>query len=244
MSKRLLDRQTSLLEHLASGAVIFGDQVDTPEGLDGIDGGLLHLEARFCNDKRMGKVAAIIPRTLALLGGHRTAIFRRFVEMYPPAHIGRLENARQFCKFLCDGRRVAQELPYVGDVAACELACAEVRHVAGSLRYEAAGEPEAWSAIRRSPTAVLLRCSYDVRCFFEGNLKGDAAAVPPQRETLLIAAWSPGARQAQIFEVIAPVFELAAALDDWVDPAALCLGPEAGALIADLERQGLIEARR
>jgi len=44
--------------------------------------------------------------------------------------------------------------------------------------------------------------------------------------------------------VTAPVFDLAAALDDWTDPAALCLPSEAEVLIAHLGRCGLIEARQ
>jgi hypothetical protein len=246
MSKRLLDQQISLIDHLATGAVIFGDKVDTPEALAGIDARLLHLEARFCHDKRVGKIAEILPISLELLGGHRSAILREFVEMCPPVHIGRLENARQFRDFLRDRRRrTRREQPYVGDVAACELACAEVRNGAEDHRPEVADDIQTWTAIRRSPVTVLLRCAYDVRWFFEdGRLEGDLTTAAPRRETLLIVARSPNKGQPQIFELTAPVFDLAAALDDWIDPAALCLTDEAQALVAHLSRCGLIEVRR
>lgn len=246
MTKRLLERQISLLDHLTNVATIFGDKVDTPWLHQGIDGGLLHLEARFCYEKRMGKIVAIFPRTLEILDEDRDAIFRQFVEMYPPEHIGRIENARQFRDFLCDPRRHApHEPPYVRDVAACELACAEIRSDVRLVERDLAGNTPAHRGIRRSAGIILLHCAYDVRCIFEGNsFKGDLAIVPPQRATPLIVARSTDTGQPQIFEVIPPVFDLVAALDHWTDPAVLCLTPEADELIADLGRRGLIEARR
>src|SRR5882762_3501280 len=78
MADRLLDRQTKLLEYLTSGGAIFGDGASEPldPALQGIDRGLLRLEAQFSRDKRMEKVAAVFPRTFALLGDARPAIVR------------------------------------------------------------------------------------------------------------------------------------------------------------------------
>jgi len=74
--------------------------------------------------------------------------------------------------------------------------------------------------------------------------KGDLVPVLPRRDTLLIVARSPDTRQPQIFEVIAPVFDLAATLDNWTDPTAFYAIPGAVVHIAHLARCGLIEARQ
>jgi hypothetical protein len=242
MSKRLLNRQISLLDHLASSAVIFGDKVDTPAVLQGIDSGLMQLEARFCYDKRIGKIAFILPRTFQLLDRRAGAICREFVDKYPPVHIGRIENARQFRNFLIDFPRALQP-PHISDTAACELACAEVRIFEGPQSEFAVG-PQTWREIRRSPGTILLRCSYDVRQLFENDRpQGELSAAPPQRETLLMVARSPDTMDPQIYEVSAPVFSLATGLDDWTDLLSLNLTPGAMALITHLGNFGLIEAR-
>jgi hypothetical protein len=76
MAARLLDRQHSLIVYLTSGEAIFGDQQQKPAepSLQGINPGLLHLEARFSHEKRMDKIAGVFARTLSLLGNERTAI--------------------------------------------------------------------------------------------------------------------------------------------------------------------------
>jgi hypothetical protein len=202
---------------------------------------LLHLEARFSYEKRMGKLAAIFPRTLEILNGDRDAMFRQFVETCPPVHIGRLENARQFHDFLVDRWRHA--LPkrlYVRDVAACELACAEVRNDIRGAELEIAGENPTHRGIRRSAGIILLRCAYDPRSIFEGN----RASVPVRRETLLVVARLADTGRPQIFEVLPPAFDLLAALEHWTDPAAFAITPEAEKIIVDLAGFGLIEVRR
>ena len=102
MAARLLDRQHSLIVYLTSGEAIFGDQQQKPAepSLQGINPGLLHLEARFSHEKRMDKIAGVFARTLSLLGNERTAIEHAFADNCPPTAIDRLENARQFYDFL------------------------------------------------------------------------------------------------------------------------------------------------
>src|ERR1700730_11790818 len=129
MAKPLLERQVNLIEHMTSGAAIFGREGDlsrTPD-LEGIDRGLLRVEAQFSYAKRMEKITAVLPRTFALLGSGEGAFVRAFVEEYPPTTISRLENARQFHRFLVSRRKhEVPDPPYICDVAACEIACAEV----------------------------------------------------------------------------------------------------------------------
>lgn len=237
MAKRLLDRQIRLLEYLTSGGAIFGDDGNAPldADLQGIDRARLRLEARFSHEKRMEKIAAVFPRTFDLLGAERGAIVRGFVEACPPLDIGRMENARQFNDFLTARWRVQRPTPpYLPDVAACELACAQAR-------IESDGEPEidaspagpAAPRFRRKPGVVLVRASFDIRMLFEGA-RDDAAVI--KRDTPLAIASRDGAPQ--IFELAPEVFDLLAALDGW---AAVDSLPETDGLIAELVDAGLLE---
>jgi len=127
-SKRLLQRQVSLLRYLTSGGAIFGDGGPLDPDLRGVDGTLLRMEARFSHEKRMEKIAAVFPRTFDLLGSEREALIREFVDACPPVDIARLANARQFHDFLsARWRRQPPRRAYLPDVAACELACAQAR---------------------------------------------------------------------------------------------------------------------
>jgi len=240
MSNRLLDRQVRLLDYLTSGAVIFDDmrEVSPDDALAGIDCGLLRLEARFSYQKRMQKIAAVFPRTFDVLNGHADAMIRDFVNSYPPRDIGRLENARQFHDFLCASReRFAHLPPFLCDVAACELAYAQVRAGDGT---RSAGKDAPPNAIRRDPRVVLLRCSHDVRPIFETALtRGD----PVARETLVGVAVPAGADQPRIFELLPPVFDLLSAMDGWIDPTSILATPKLNALVRDLSTAGLIEVR-
>jgi hypothetical protein len=246
MAKRLLDRQTSLVEYMTSGAAIFGDKrgLSLPQALQGIDCGLLYVEAHFSYAKRMEKITAVLPKTFELMGSGQAQIAREFVESCPPVTISRLENARQFHAFLSVHRtREVPSPPYICDVAACELACAEadVNVEDRDLPVEKDERGAARRGIRRCPAVVLLRCAYDIRPIFEA---GPGQAVPAKRETRLVVALPPGADKAQVFEVSPAVFDLLAALDDWTDPRALDTAPELAKLIADLTEHGLVEARQ
>ena len=244
MPKRLLDRQVSLLDYLTSGTAIFDPEraAAAPRPLRGIDPVLLHLEARFSYEKRMEKIASAFPRTLELLGD-TPRLLRRFAETCPPTDISRVANARQFHAFLAARwRRATQKPPYVRDVARCELACAEVR----ARQHDVADEPQvghghaAHPAIRRHPGCVLVRCRFDVRRIFEE----DAIARAPRRRAARLAVTLPaGAEQPRVFELPPVVFDLVAALDDWIDPSALAVVPQGPGLIRELAESGILEVR-
>ena len=122
MTKRLMDRQISLLDYLTSGAAIFGDKrrAALDPALQGLDVGLLRLEARFSYEKRMEKNVGVFPNTFEFLGHDQTAIVREFVRTCPPADIGHLSNARQFHDFLSARWRCRRARPaYLPDVAIC-----------------------------------------------------------------------------------------------------------------------------
>jgi hypothetical protein len=245
MTSRLLDRQVRLLEFLTSSAAIFGDRDDSPldPALQGLDKGLLCLEARFSYEKRLAKVITVFPKTFEILGGGRDAIVRAFVAACPPIEVSRLDNARQFYDCLCTRWRcVPPNPPYLRDVAACELACAQIRVGAEDRIVEQAhGRHPTQNSIRRHPGFILVRCAYDIRAIFEGD---SAGAAPTKRDVPLVIGSLPGGDQPQVFEVRAVAFDLLAALDDWTDPATFGAPPELKQLIGELAEHGLLEVRR
>src|SRR6266446_6844070 len=117
----------------------------------------------------MEKIVAVFPRTFAILGAKQGPLVQAFIASCPPADIGRLANARQFHQFLSSHWQRVQAAPYVRDVAACELACAEVRSAVETQNSETASNRHSVPRrrIRRRSDIVLLRCSYDVRPIFE-----------------------------------------------------------------------------
>ena len=245
MTKRLLDRQISLLDYLTSGAAIFGDKrrAALDPALQGLDVGLLRLEARFSYEKRMEKIVGVFPNTFELLGHDQTAIVREFVRTCPPADIGHLSNARQFHDFLSARWRRRRPRPaYLPDVATCELACATVgAAIEANPHEEGNGRKRVpQGAIRRRQSVVLLRCRYDVRPIFEG---GSPGTVPAKRDTPLAVAVVPGTTRPQVYELPATIFDLLAALDHWSDPAALRSTPGSTEVVDELARHGLIEVR-
>jgi hypothetical protein len=206
--------------------------------LQGIDRALLHIEARFSCEKRMEKIAAVLPKTFALLGADRDAIVREFVEACPPVDISRIENARQFSDFLtARWQRQPPATSYLPDVTACELALAQVRIAGdGGLTVDAGRTYAGLPGIRRKQGVVLLRARFDIRPIFETGREG---ANPIERKVPLAIA--PHAGEPRIFELTPEVFDFLAALDRWVTVDEL---PDAEGLIADLAEAGLLEVRR
>jgi hypothetical protein len=238
MTGRLLDRQARLLEYLTSGGAIFGrrrgEAIDP--ALRGIDPHLLDLEARFSHEKRMEKVAGVFPATFALLGASTEGVVREFTHACPPQDISRIDNARQFHSFLTGRTTRKPGLPlHLLDVAACEMAFAEARVQADTGAPREQDQPDApRPTMRRSRGVVLLRTAFDIRPVFEG----DASRIPVERETHLAVAWISG--EAAILELTPEVFEVLAALNQWV---ALDDLPGADELAADLAGSGLLELR-
>jgi hypothetical protein len=239
---RLLERQAALLAHLTSPAAIFGSRRGRADArLAGLDRHRLHLEARFSHDKRMEKICAVLPKTFELLGSGAQGAVRGFAADSPPDDIGRLHNARQFHDFLRRRwKRRPPRRPYLADVAACELALAEVRHFAeddpGPPIRAAAGR---YRRIRRRPGIVLLRCRFDIRPIFE-----DSAARVVRRKTLLAVAVPSGADGPAVSELAPAVFELLAALDAPHRRAGLDPLADADGLLDTLTAEGLVEPCR
>jgi hypothetical protein len=239
MANRLFDRQLELLDYLTSSAAIFGDR-DAPLGgaLRDIDRGLLQLEARLSHGKRMDKIRGLFPRTFVIIGRDEAALMREFVEAYPPTDIGRLVNGRQFREFVVtrwqDRARRPRHLP---DVAAIELAFAEVYALVADHRPDESLHRAPSGAIRRRRDIVLFRCAYDVRSIFADG----GTAEPIERDTPLAVTMADGADQPLVVEVQPEAFDLLAALDDWLHPAAFRDIGDMSELVDALVAPGLLE---
>lgn len=237
MTRRLLDRQRDLLIFLTSGPAIFGGAGPADERFTAADHARLRLEARFSHEKRMQKIAAAFPRTLARLGRAAPAIIRAFAEACPPEGISRLDNARQFHAFLAQRWRRAPPKPaWLADLMACEFACLRARMDGFE---SAAGAGGVRGAVRRRRNVVLLRCGHDVRPLFDGS-GGRVRA----RATVLAVGMPPGFDEPQVFELAPAVFDLLAALDDWTEVSDLREAPAIGALVRELADGGLVEVCR
>ena len=75
----------------------------------------------------MEKICCGFSQDIRNFGDFRPAIVAEFIKACPPIDISRLVNARQFQEFLFTRWEARSEPPYLRDVAACELAIAEVR---------------------------------------------------------------------------------------------------------------------
>ena len=240
MAKGLFDRQARLLEYLTSGAAIFGEENSAPldSALHGINPDLLHLEASLSHEKRISKLYAVFPRTFEVMTECRTAILHEFAIACPPRHIGVIENARQFHRFLCSRHeREPTQAPYLYEVATCELALAEVR-VTGQNRQQVMDETRsvAPSSIRRRPGIVLLRCAYDIQPIFASAAAGGR---PSERDTRLAIVMMPGTQHARVFEVAPAVFDLLSAIHGW----SACDAADLKGVIGELVACGLVEVR-
>jgi hypothetical protein len=246
MANSLLDRQRSLVEYLTSTAGILDErpQGQVAPSLDGIDRGLLQIEAHFSHSKRMEKISAVFPKTFELIGDRQAEIVCAFVAACPPASISRLDNARQFHRFLTTQcRHKLLERPHIGDVATCELACAAIDaddEDPATMADESEIETPQ-GAIRRCAAVILLRCGYDIRPIFEGRA-GQTA--PSKRELPLVVAQAPGTDHPQVFEVPPPVYDLLAALEHWTVPPPASAAPWMGRILAELAERGVIEVRQ
>jgi hypothetical protein len=209
---------------------------------EGFDRGLLALEAALSHQKRMEKIRATFALTFEILGPTAEPLVREFTEACPPESIGRLQNALQFYEFLAARwSREPPQVAYLRDVAACELACAEVAVGDSESQQENRLRQGSSKGVRRTPGVILLRCTHAIRPIFE---QGPRACVPTLTDTPLAIAVPPGADRPQIFEIPPAVFELMCVLDDFVDLAAVGVTPEVEHLIGELAHLGLVELRR
>ncbi|HXL49824.1 MAG TPA: hypothetical protein VN975_13640 [Xanthobacteraceae bacterium] len=243
MASRLLDRQARLLDHLSSAATLFGEEAGAPVDptLQGIDRGLLRLEARFACNRRLGKIAAAFPRTFEILGADQKLILREFVEVSRPTAASTLANARQFCEFLSARWRHEPPKPaYLPDVAACELAMLEVRNMVQDHEQppNKGGSYGRKGNIRRRRGVIALRCAYDIRSIFA---RTSGEVMPPKRDVAFAVTLPCDSSEVRILELAPAACDLLARLDDWVDPRTLDAIGEQENLVSYLAVHALIE---
>jgi hypothetical protein len=240
MSNSLLERQANLLEYLTSGGAIFGEGDLSADSL-GFNRGLLHLEAKYSQQKRMGKIEAVLATTLDLLETSREEIVRAFVEACPPASIGRLDNARRFHAFLlARWRERGPQPPCLPDIAAFEIAHAAIQGKEDMPAQAARVAPP--GSIRCHRAVALLRCAYDIMPLLERR-GGDATASHPQ-ETLIAIAMPERATVPSVYALPRELFALLELLDEFTDPQVFTDIPDANSIIGQLAVGGLLEVSR
>jgi hypothetical protein len=241
MSRSLSERQAGLIEYLTSGGAIFGEG-NISGARFGLNCGLLHVEAKHSHQKRMGKIEAVLARTLDLLGTSRAATVRAFAQACPPTSIGWLDNSRQFHAFLiARWREQAPEPPYLPDIAAFEIA-----HAAVQAEHETRAKDGAKSgAIRRPPAVQLLRSAYDITPMLEGSFPSGSTSLPTavRRDTYLALAMPEGTERPVVHALSRELFTLVELLDDFADPEIFKDLPEMESVIESLAKDGLIEVR-
>jgi hypothetical protein len=245
MANQLLEQQASLLDYLSSAAVIFGGQADAAldPALQSIDRGVLRLQARFACNKRIERITAIFPRTFEILGPDQKPVLREFVEVSRPTEKSPLPNARELHNFLsARWRQTPPAPPHLPDVAACELAIAEVSDAVDDRETPAErGKSNGLKrSIRRRTSVSALRCAYDVRSIFDA---GCGAVIPPKRETSLVVSFPAGRRNADIIEVPKVIADALMLLRDWTDPSRLDAFGDRHNLVSHLAAQEFIDVR-
>src|SRR5262249_41573168 len=125
-------------------------------------------------------------------------------------------------------------LPWLSDVAACELAFALVRMGIDSRGASAAS----LEMPRLARHVVLLRCRYNVAAFFEA---GPGAPAPERRETLLAVQSPAPALHPRVFALSADAYAFLEALADARPPSPDFAAAEFAALRGELVACGLIE---
>lgn len=234
MPPRLLDRQTELLRYLTGADAIFG-AAPLPAGLSGLDRERLCLEARLSHGKRMEKIEIALPRTVKLARAADPQVDRRFAAICPAEEAGRSANARQFRDFVAGASGLP---PYLYDLASCELAIVEaLASTADAGEASVIAHP---AAVRRDGAVTVLSLDYDVRQVFED---AEAVAEPRPRRHRIVVATPRDDSHPQILELPPAIMELLGQLDDWVAIDALSDDPDFGAMLHELQRQGVLEFR-
>ncbi len=231
---RLIDRQTHLLRHLTSPALIFGtpdldSAVRDPE-LHGMDVGRLRLEAEFSYNKRMARLRQTFERTATLLGHGFPALARDYATACPPRTYERYPDAERFFqRFLAPDVDQPPRPPWTADVAAIELALAWARTLrpAGMESDVLAARPQEpgfW--YRTHPCAGLVQCRHDVRALFEPTRSREPVT---ERRVHMVILATRGRRRPRVLELAPEAFTLLEGSREWRSLAAGAVGDRTAA---------------
>jgi hypothetical protein len=211
----LLQLQRALVDELGRESHLLRSCATLVPALQGLDVDRVALLARMTHAKRLGKIARVLPLTIAALAPDLQGLFPQFVARHPMRSANGVANALQFCRFV--RRRVRQgklRPAHAADLAACELAIAAValRNPVGA-RMPAPSAERSPLAYRRARGAALRVCRYDVQALLQS---GSAASTPVARRTLHLA-FVPGFGDAlpRIYEIDPAAFALLRGMGDW-----------------------------
>lgn len=230
----LIERQRALLEFLTRHRAA----ADAP-ALAGLDSSRLRLVRDLSIEKRLDKIRAAFPITLARLDQPPDTVFADFVAECPPRDIGRAENARQFATYLVGlWRHAPPRQACLPDVLKVELAMTLARRAFN----DAARAPpdDARPAVRRTPSMQLLQCDHDVRPLFDPSSGSDKPA--PRRAWLAIlppASGDGASVTPRVIEISAELHAALMALTEWrpcdpTDPLGIGAPPEIGDRLIEL----------
>ncbi len=207
----LIERQRAVLAFLTDPSA-----ARDAAPLAGVDGMRLDLVRELSLGKRLEKVEATFPVTLAHLDEPFAALGAAFAAEFPPYDIGRAENARQFRDFLvARWRRTPPARAWLPDLLAIELALALARRQGadGAAIPAAADRP----AVRRLAGAQFLHCRYGVQELFDPD---EPAAEPMARDTWLVvlppaSGEGTGAAAGRVIEVSPDLYAALRTMDEW-----------------------------
>jgi hypothetical protein len=242
---RLLDRQQALIDHLSNPTSFLDHGFDPGQDkfLRGLDRERLRLVGALALAKRIGKIEAVLPKTVSYLRTESLASFHEFACKHPPSSSRRYDNARQFYGYLRDRWKIQPPVPpFLLDLAACEWMLARVRHKGSSELFVSGCEPHLpdeniWE-IRRAKAVELLECNHDVRSLLE---PAPETVRVPERAVFLVFTPDASPFNARVFEVTREVYELLETLDDWCSVHDLGLESETRPVIDSLIACGILE---
>jgi hypothetical protein len=214
----LLERQQRLAEFL-SDPKQYNNAAEAERlarELDIAAGARLGAAGTMAANKRLGKIHAVLPKTMEILGPGARHVFDGFAHHYPPTSISRADNAHQFMEYLEQAEDI--EAPeYILDVAKFEITRWRI-----IVMFDPAimvGIPIADSLpstvlVRRAPPVALIVLDHDVRCLFEGD--GDGSRQEPDRRLVYIAMSGQGeGLPPRVFELDACLYDAVGRMEGW-----------------------------
>ena len=212
-SKSLLERQKDLVEFLCDPRAFKaspGTQ-QTSSPIPGIDGARLKLIGEQALQKRFEKIRAVLPKSFDVMGSDIGPLFEDFAHRYPPSHIGRLENARQFVEFVSERRHSSPFYsPFLTDLLKFEFALWSARFDQksgrdGGARDKRQKEFRSSRMVCLAHSVQLLLLNHDIRPLLEHS--GNKESIRP-RKTYLAIRFDAELDDVRIFEVSRKIYEI------------------------------------
>jgi hypothetical protein len=209
--------------------------------LTGVDPDRLALMSRLTQAKRMGKIARLMPATLACLASELPHLIHSFGLQHPLRSARSYPNAVQFYRFLRRLSRTGSIGPeYLVDLAKYEVSVAAVSQrptPAQVSSVNAAEADEVW--IHRSPSAVFCVLRHDIQPLLQSGTVFSVA----RRNVFLMIAADPSNKSVRVLEVASPVFDWVRSLQGQQIVRFQETGDEGRCLLTQLAEVGVLELR-